>query len=170
MLNQIRGVDSKEPKRESWMLELPKSKSKNFGLGPRTFSTSKQTAKDTKQDKSWTETPEQKAKRLQGQTEEEEPEQDEDVLEYMRSLKRDQEMEKVSKSLASKRGSESLMDLHSKKLKAEKKKAKGDEERRPFDRDVDLQANRFDDAQKAQMMKRAGQLDDRFGRGASKYL
>lgn len=37
--------------------------------------------------------------------------------------------------------------------------------RRPFNRDVDLQANRFDQAQKKAILKKAQMLDDRFARG-----
>ena len=48
-------------KRESWMLELPPEKAKNFGLGPRQFSRS--LAPKTQQDRSWADTPEMKAKR-----------------------------------------------------------------------------------------------------------
>ena len=64
---QIKGKSStvnfeeSAPKRESWMLELPIEKAKNFGLGPRQFS--KSTGSKRKQDRSWTDTPEQKAKR-----------------------------------------------------------------------------------------------------------
>ena len=63
------------------------------------------------------------------------------------------------------------MDMHAKKLK-QKQKAEKDKskERRPFDRDVDLQANRFDEAQKKAMIKKAANLDNRFTSGQSKYL
>lgn len=43
-------------------------------------------------------------------------------------------------------------------------------ERRPFSRDVDLQVNRFDDAQKKAVLKKAQLLDDRFSSGQSKFL
>lgn len=43
-------------------------------------------------------------------------------------------------------------------------------ERRPFDRNVDLQVNRFDDAQKKAIYKKAQLLDSRFSTGESKYL
>ena len=49
------------PKRESWMLELPPEKAKNFGLGPRQFN--KSIASKPERDRSWTDTPEIKAKR-----------------------------------------------------------------------------------------------------------
>ena len=63
-----------EPKRETWMTELPKTVSKNFGLGPRQFSRS--TNAKTKQDKTWTQTPNEIAA---GEGAEEAPEQDEEV-------------------------------------------------------------------------------------------
>ncbi len=118
MKDKLEGKDKKEePKRESWMLELPTEKAKNFGLGPRQFSRSNNPK--AKQDRSWTETPEQRAKREAGEGAEEDDNatHDEDVLAYMASLKRDQEMEKLSNELKQKRGSESLMDKHAKKLK-----------------------------------------------------
>ena len=43
-------------------------------------------------------------------------------------------------------------------------------ERRPFDRDIDLHANRFDEAQKKAMIKKSANLDGRFTSGQSKYL
>ena len=59
-----------------------------------------------------------------------------------------------------------------KKEKKEKKKAKSDkaEERRPFDRDLDLRANVFDEAQRKQMIRKSQQLTNRFGHGSSQFL
>lgn len=178
--------ESGEPKRETWMLELPEDRSKCFGLGPRQFSRSN--AEKKGRDKTWTETPQERRARMERGGDAEKPEEEEeedgkrkeedaDVLAYLASIKRDQEMEKVSDELKEKRGTESLMEMHGKKLKRkrkeeeeERKKGGGVTERRPFDRDVDLQANRFDAAQKEMMLKRARQLDDRFSRGATKFL
>ncbi len=185
MRERLAEADSpKEVKRETWMLELPEDRSKCFGLGPRQFSQSR--ADKGKRDKSWTETPEDRRKRREaaaaGKEESEAPaassskDEDADVLAYLASLKRDQEMEAVSKNLREKRGTESLMEQHEKKRRKKEKEEKASRggapaERRPFDRDVDLQANRFDAAQKEAMLKKARQLDDRFSRGAgSKYL
>lgn len=44
------------------------------------------------------------------------------------------------------------------------------QERKPFDRDADLGVNRFDDAQRKLMIKKAGQIDSRFGSGQQKFL
>lgn len=157
-----------EPKRDSWMLELPTTKAKNFGLGPRTFS--KSTNPKTKQDRSWTETPADRAKKAAQASDvvDEDHSQDEDVLNYMATLKRDQEMDKVSQELSKKRGTESLLEMHGKKLK--KKEQDVPKERRPFDRDLDLQANQFDDARKKAILKKSCDLGSRFSSGHSKYL
>lgn len=173
-----RGSEPGEPKRDSWMLELPTAKKeKDFGLGPRQFNRTNNPK--TKQDRSWTETPEQKAKRaaaaaagqpfIEDETEAD-PTDDADVLAYMVSLKRDSEMEQVSKELKKKRGDETLMETHAKKLKKKEEEDVKPKERRPFDRDVDLKANQFDEAQKSTMLKKAAKLDNRFSKGQSKFL
>lgn len=55
------------------------------------------------------------------------------------------------------------MSLHTKKIK-EKANETDDKpaERRPFDRDADLQVNRFDDAQKQRLLKKSQELNTRF--------
>lgn len=55
------------------------------------------------------------------------------------------------------------MSMHTKKMK-EKAKEKADKpaERRPFDRDADLQVNRFDEAQKQRLLKKSQELNTRF--------
>jgi len=159
-----------EPKRETWMTELPKTVSKNFGLGPRQFS--RNTNAKTKQDKTWTQAPNEIAAG-EGGEEAPNPEQDEEVLAYMASLQRDAQMDKVSEELKKKRGNDTLMELHEKKIKKKEKKEKEKNkpvERRPFDRDVDLSANRFDDARKKAMIKKTAGLDSKFGHGTSKYI
>lgn len=49
-------------------------------------------------------------------------------------------------------------------------KNKEETTRRPFSRDLDLKVNRFDEAQKKAILKKAQLLDDRFSSGHSKYL
>lgn len=58
---------------------------------------------------------------------------------------------------------ESLMSLHTKKMK-DKANEDADKpvERRPFDRDMDLQVNRFDEAQKKRLLKKSQELNTRF--------
>ncbi|CAH2224035.1 Hypothetical predicted protein [Pelobates cultripes] len=64
--------------------------------------------------------------------------------------------------------SHSLLDLHRKKLK---RKAEDDknkpQERRAFDRDQDLQVNRFDDAQKKALLRKSKELNTKFSHGNS---
>lgn len=82
-------------------------------------------------------------------------------------------MEKVTEELRQKRGTDSLLNIHETKLKkkSKKDKDKGEPvERRPFDRDVDLSANQFDEAQRKLMIKKAAQISDRFSSGAKKFL
>lgn len=43
-------------------------------------------------------------------------------------------------------------------------------ERRPFSRDIDLQCNKFDNAQKQSILKKASQLNNRFSQGESRFL
>lgn len=172
------------PKRDSWMTELPREKAKSFGLGPRQFNRS--SGPKPKQDRSWTETPEMKAKRaalaasgivVPDEEKVKEPKEEKDVLEYMASLKRDHDMESVANEMKKKRGTDSLVDLHEKERCKKQKKDKqaagileSKSERRPFDRDVDLQANRFDEAAKKAMLKKARKLNDNFSSGQQKYL
>lgn len=93
----------------------------------------------------------------------------------------------------------SMLEIHEKKMKKEKvgcirnyfvkaeifikllflyffnvyiqKKAKDEkEERKPFNRETDLQVNRFDESRKKSAIKNSQLLDDRFSRGNAKYL
>ena len=66
-----------------------------------------------------------------------------------------------------------LQKKEKKKEKKEKKKRKekGEKEekvsRRPFDRDNDLQVNKFDDAQRKLMIQKSQVLNTRFSKGAT---
>ncbi|XP_037597071.1 GPALPP motifs-containing protein 1 [Cebus imitator] len=73
--------------------------------------------------------------------------------------------EQVSSYNESKR-SESLMDIHHKKLKSKAAEDKNKpQERIPFDRDKDLKVNRFDEAQKKALIKKSRELNTRFSHG-----
>lgn len=52
----------------------------------------------------------------------------------------------------------------------EKNKDDIPKERRPFSREIDLQCNKFDDAQKQSILKKASQLNNRFSQGESRFL
>ncbi|XP_053166767.1 GPALPP motifs-containing protein 1 isoform X1 [Hemicordylus capensis] len=155
-------VDESKPiKRESWMTELP-PELKSFGLGPRTF---KRRADDKPGDRSvWTDTPadqEKKAKEMQD-TKKSVSKDDAEIL----LTERDKRLaEQVSLYNDSQR-SESLMDIHHKKLKSKAAQEKNKpQERRPFDRDQDLQVHRFDEAQKRALIKKSRDLNTRFSHG-----
>ncbi|XP_053419476.1 GPALPP motifs-containing protein 1 [Nycticebus coucang] len=154
--------DSSKPiVRESWMTELP-PEMKDFGLGPRTF---KRKADDKSGDRSiWTDTPadrERKAKETQEARKSFNKKDEEHILSG-----RDKRLaEQVSSYNESKR-SESLMDIHHKKLKSKAAEDKNKpQERIPFDRDKDLKVNRFDEAQKKALIKKSRELNTRFSHG-----
>ncbi|KAL0615062.1 GPALPP motifs-containing protein 1 [Plecturocebus cupreus] len=154
--------DSSKPiVRESWMTELP-PEMKDFGLGPRTF---KRRADDKSGDRSiWTDTPadrERKAKETQEARKSSSKKDEEHILSG-----RDKRLaEQVSSYNESKR-SESLMDIHHKKLKTKAAEDKNKPpERIPFDRDKDLKVNRFDEAQKKALIKKSRELNTRFSHG-----
>ncbi|CAN9507214.1 unnamed protein product [Ophioblennius macclurei] len=153
--------------RESWMTELP-PELQHIGLGARTF---KKRSGPEKGDRSiWTDTPADRERKAQERLEKKrkgEAEKD-DAPQF--SQKDLQMAQKVSKYNDSKRA-ESLMSLHAKKMK-EKANEKEDKpvERRPFDRDEDLQVNRFDEAQKQRLLKKSQELNTRFSHSKDKMF
>ncbi|XP_050429526.1 GPALPP motifs-containing protein 1 [Adelges cooleyi] len=154
--------------REMWMLELPPEKAANIGLGARQFR--KREGPDMSNRSEWTETPHDKQKKV------DKPNFDETsnmmALKQISIQKRDQQMEKLAEN-SEKRKPYSLVEMHQEKLKKEKKeksKEKSPQERRPFSREIDLQSNRFDNAQKQSILKKASLLDSRFSQGESRFL
>lgn len=139
--------------RETWMTELP-PELQHIGLGARTFR--KKKGPEDKDRSMWTDTPTDRDRKTQERLEGKEKEKDA----APKMSEKDLDMaEKVSKYNDQKRG-QSLMTLHSKKQK--KEEAQEPVERRPFDRDADLQVNRFDEAQKERLLKKSQELNTRF--------
>lgn len=162
---------SNSKSREDWMLELPDiRKVSDMGLGARQFRTREKLEIG---DRSvWTDTPSDKERKKSsgGHSSKDAKLDQEREQERLRIAERDQQQEEQVKRHKKKhKRDKSLLDLHQKKLKKEKKD-KDEPSRRPFDRNVDLHANRFDDAQKKAIMKKAQLLDTRFSSGASKFL
>uniref|UniRef100_A0A8K9VE53 GPALPP motifs-containing protein 1 n=1 Tax=Oncorhynchus mykiss TaxID=8022 RepID=A0A8K9VE53_ONCMY len=151
--------------RETWMTELPPTL-QHIGLGARTFK--KRAGPESKDRSLWTDTPADRERKLRERLEGKESEETEPVPQL--SHKELQMAEKVSKYNETKRG-ESLISLHEKQMK----KRKLDEgakpvERRAFDRDQDLQVNKFDEAQKQRLLKKSQELNTRFGHSKEKMF
>ncbi|XP_050976644.1 GPALPP motifs-containing protein 1 isoform X3 [Labeo rohita] len=161
MKDKLTGVDTgpKVLSRESWMTELP-PELQHVGLEARTFK--KRSGPENKDRSVWTDTPadrERKAReRLEAKEKGESARDDGPRL----SQKELEMAEKVSKYNETKRG-ESLISMHATKMKRKAEEdAKKPVERRPFDRDQDLQVNRFDEAQKKALLKKSQELNTRF--------
>ncbi|XP_076332426.1 GPALPP motifs-containing protein 1 [Tachypleus tridentatus] len=170
MKNKLEGnydLKEKVPEREEWMIELPPDVGKQFGLGPRSFSV--QTTSGKGEDRSvWTDTPKEKAQKLQEGKDSSKPLLPEpQVLAQAAYDKRlSKQLEKYNKSKRSK----SLLEIHQKKMKKKKKKKDKREERKPFDRDRDLQANCIDVSKTKGIIDKARFLNSRFAPGASHFL
>ncbi|XP_053691996.1 GPALPP motifs-containing protein 1 [Sabethes cyaneus] len=157
--------------REDWMLQLPDiRKVSDMGLGARQFRT-----RDKLEigDRSvWTDTPCDKERKKLGCdsshdtiSKREEEHTRKKIIEY------DEQQEELIRKHKKHKRDKSLLDTHQQKLEKQKKKQKNSEPmRRPFDRNIDLHANRFDEAQKKAILKKAKLLDTRFSSGASKFL
>ncbi|KAG1708528.1 GPALPP motifs-containing protein 1 [Nymphon striatum] len=158
MKDKLAGKTDNIVQRESWMTELPENdKAKSFGLGARTF---KRRAPDVEvKDRSdWTDTPadrQKKSKNKDSQKKTSSP----DTHSHR---KRDKEIEKYVSEHNTKSRSESLVDMHKTKMKKTKTVENEPKQRQPFDREKDLQVNRFDEAQKKSLMKKAQELNSRF--------
>ncbi|XP_063068682.1 GPALPP motifs-containing protein 1 [Engraulis encrasicolus] len=161
MKDKLTGADEgpEEVKRETWMTELP-PELQHIGLGARTFK--KKMGPENKDRSIWTDTPADRERKLRERLEGKKSDESKKE-EAPRMSKKDLDMaEKVNKYNESKRG-DSLYNMHAKKLKRKaEEEADKPVERRPFDRDQDLQANRFDDAQKKQLLKKSAELNTRF--------
>ncbi|XP_067419250.1 GPALPP motifs-containing protein 1 isoform X2 [Emydura macquarii macquarii] len=146
---------SKQVTRESWMTELP-PELKGFGFGPRTF---KRRTDEKSGDKSvWTDTPADRERKTKEMQEAKSASRgDEEIV----LSGRDKRLAEQLSSYNDSKRSESLMDIHHKKLKNKATEDKP-QERRPFDRDQDLQVNRFDEAQKKALLKKSRELNTRF--------
>uniref|UniRef100_A0A1B6LY21 DUF3752 domain-containing protein n=1 Tax=Graphocephala atropunctata TaxID=36148 RepID=A0A1B6LY21_9HEMI len=165
------GTSKMVEKREEWMLELPPEKAANLGLGPRSFRMKQ--APDMSNRSSWTDTPADRLrKEQQALRGEPEPVDSEEITRMAFIKERDNVMDNMLQKNKEEQP-KSLLAIHQKKLKKKKKKEEKEgkkKERRPFDRNIDLQVNRFDEAQKKAIFKKAQLLNSRFSSGESKYL
>lgn len=160
MKEKLTGDDTPEVvSRETWMTELP-PELQHIGLGARTFK--KKSGPENKDRSMWTDTPADRERKARERLERKEKGEEEKDSPPQVPHKDLEMAEKVSKFNETKRA-ESLISLHTKKMK-EKAKEVADKpvERRPFDRDEDLQVNRFDEAQKQRLLKKSQELNTRF--------
>ncbi|XP_067669786.1 GPALPP motifs-containing protein 1-like [Haliotis asinina] len=173
MKEKLTDAPSKDaPKeREAWMTELPTEMKKNFGLTARTFRTRVIPEKD-KDTSVWTDTPADKARKEKEAREKGERRGSSRAAAVPSSSSRDKAHAKAIHTHNKSKRPESLLEMHQKKMKKKKKKDKEKDkdkpkERRPFDRDTDLQVNRFDNAQRNAIIKKSQQLNSRFSHGGS---
>lgn len=155
-----------QQKREAWMMELPDCMGQNIGLTARTFRVN--AGPDLSDRSMWTDSPADRARK--------EKEGHEETRKRPHPGSgpsgRDQQIRSELESFNKARESESLLNMHQKKMKKQQKEeGSKPKERRPFDRDLDLQANRFDDAQRKAIIKKSQNLNSRFGHSKdSQYL
>jgi len=165
MKDKLNGLNApKKLEREEWMLELP-SATQAFGLGPRKF---RKNAKELGDRSVWTDTPGDKERKAKLKSVEK-------PAAFKPYESRDKEIEENMKEYIKEFKQESLLSIHEKKLKRKHKEEKKEEDptiRRPFDRETDLQVNRFDNAAKKRMIKQSAELSSRFSYGeqSSKFL
>ncbi|KAL5476050.1 hypothetical protein EMCRGX_G025952 [Ephydatia muelleri] len=148
MKDKLSGKDKEESKleRESWMTELPTNK-KSFGLGPRKF---REAAFEPGDQSVWTDTPADKERKAQQPDKEKKKktEVETDAVEASRNKEMRRRMEEYNKE----HRSESLAEIHRKKRATAVVGTK--EERKPFNRDTDLEISRTVDPAKKQSLLR----------------
>ncbi|XP_033961192.1 GPALPP motifs-containing protein 1 [Pseudochaenichthys georgianus] len=160
MKNKLTGDDTPEVvARETWMTVLP-PELQHIGLGARTFK--KKSGPENKDRSMWTDTPEDRERKIRERIERKNKGEEEKVVTPQICFKDVKMAEKVTKYNETKRA-ESLVSMHTKTMKEKaKKKVDVPVERRAFDRDEDLQVNRFDEAQKERLLKKSQELNTRF--------
>ncbi|KAH8039143.1 hypothetical protein HPB51_005319 [Rhipicephalus microplus] len=167
MKRRLEGKDSEpEPRREEWMTELPNNMGLRIGLGARTF---RKNMEDPTADRSaWTDTPADKVKKAEKKSEK-----DGDVAETSRHRKRHHQEKELEEQLRQYNASihftaESLLDMHRKKKKEQKKNEV--KERREFNRDEDLKISRIDPRASKALINSAAFLNTKFSAGERKFL
>ncbi|XP_063737473.1 GPALPP motifs-containing protein 1 isoform X1 [Eleginops maclovinus] len=160
MKEKLTGDDTPEVlARETWMTELP-PELQHIGLGARTFK--KKSGPENKDRSMWTDTPEDRERKMRERIEGKRKGEEEKVVATQICPKDVKMAEKVAKHNETKRA-ESLVSMHTKTMKEKaKKKVDAPVERRAFDREEDLQVNRFDEAQKQRLLKKSQELNTRF--------
>ncbi|XP_020289742.1 uncharacterized protein DDB_G0287625 [Pseudomyrmex gracilis] len=149
-------------KREEWMTELPPAQHPANLVLARKFRT--RDGPDMSDRSSWTDTPTQKAQKKNDS--------EYKKLSNIQNVdeKHVDESHKHKSDESEKRG-KSLLEIHQSTMREKKRKKEkaakqlGISTRRPFDRDIDLQANRLNQTQKRSILMKAQSMDDKFVRG-----
>lgn len=163
-----RGVDPSQ-QREEWMTELPNLPTvSGLGLTARQFKMKEH--EEIKDRSLWTNMPRDREKK-QVSSHNDLTKIQHEIIENVNRKRKDAEQEvAILKHKKKHKRDESLLQIHQKKLKEKSIKDTESIERRPFCRDTDLKINRFDEAQKKSVLKKAQLLDSRFSSGQTKYL
>lgn len=162
MKRRLEGQDDAEPRREEWMTHLPDNLGLRIGLGARTF---RKNMEDPTADRSaWTDTPADKAKKAEKKTEKDGAE----TSRHHRHHRQEKELEEQLTQYNKEKRAESLLDMHRKKRKVEKKEAA--QERREFNRDEDLKISRIDPKASKALINKAAFLNTKFSSGERKFL
>lgn len=161
-------VEKNTPKREEWMTTLP-AKMANYGLGARQFSKSSGNT-STEMSKEWTETPEQKRRRMAGDIAEPTSHSE---LNQKAIVERDRREEKRAQAMNKNRGG-ALLDEHRKNDSYKQKEDESDviNGRRAFniERDMSIRGRR-ENVSAEEIKEHCGELNSRFGHGKSqKFL
>lgn len=168
-LNERKEMDVQ--KREEWMTSLPELRTvADLGVTARQFRTK---VHDEIKDRSiWTETPRDREDKeiKRDSLDDNMAEMNQKKIEKLNCERRDAEQEDMIRKHKKKhKRNESLLKIHQKNMKPKAGKETVSE-RRPFSRDEDLKVNRFDQAMKNSILKKAQLLDTRFSSGQAKFL
>lgn len=173
---QLRKKNEDNTKRGDWMTILPEARSAGDPLKSiaRQFKRSNAPVNDG--DRSlWTETPEQRAERLKGNSSKSS---EQELYKNYPSKRAAEQEESISNDINMynmNNRSKSLMELHQESLSKKRvKKGTQDDPDHPsnnrFDRERDMSIKTLDPRRQHEMLKNAGNLSDRFARGSeSKY-
>ncbi|KAF2354048.1 Protein of unknown function DUF3752 [Trinorchestia longiramus] len=161
-------------RREDWMLTLPEDRPLFSGLGLQARQFSKSGKRDRGDTSVWTDTPADKERKAKRAAEGRAPEKKEQAVE-VRTSERDERLQAAVQRHNDAKRSKPLIETH----QGHQKKARKDGlsvtgvgvDRKPFSREEDLCVNKFDEAQKSSILKKARGLNDRFSSGkSSKFL
>jgi hypothetical protein len=150
-----RNVD--KGKREEWMTALPEGRNSmsitGLNLQPRTFSKS---GKVFQADETWIATPNSDSTSKTKKT------MDKQYREYLLS-------EEKSQGASSEQRGPSLLDIHNQQQN-KKRKEIGEDERRPFDREKDINVTFTDPSKKKKLFEQSKQLNSNFVTATKKWL